>query len=144
MAYCILTDIKKLIPEDTLIQLTDDEGAGIVNQGRIDEAIAQADAEIDAYLGGRYSVPLTPVPDVVKKVSVDMAIYNLYSRRVEEIPATRADRYKGAIRLLEGIAKGTVSIGEAVEPTAAESTDQAKVSTSSEDRIFTRDKLGGY
>lgn len=144
MAYSTLTDVKKLIPEDTLIQLTDDEGAGVINEARVTEAIAQADSEIDSYLGIRYSVPLSPVPDVVKKLSVDMAIYNLYSRRVEEIPATRADRYKNSIRLLEGISKGTVSIGEKIEPEEAVSGDQPQVSTSESDRIFTRDKLGGF
>ena len=144
MAYSTLTDVKKLIPEDTLIQLTDDEGAGVINEARVTEAIAQADSEIDSYLGIRYSVPLSPVPDVVKKLSVDMAIYNLYSRRVEEIPATRADRYKNSIRLLEGISKGTVSIGEKIEPEEAVSGDQPQVSTSESDRIFTRDKFGGF
>ena len=144
MAYSTLTDVKKLIPEDTLIQLTDDEGAGVINEARVTEAIAQADSEIDSYLGIRYSVPLSPVPDVVKKLSVDMAIYNLYSRRVEEIPATRAVRYKNSIRLLEGISKGTVSIGEKIEPEEAVSGDQPQVSTSESDRIFTRDKLGGF
>ena len=92
--YSTLTDIKKLIPEDTVIQLTDDENTGAVVESRVTEAIAQADAEIDSYCGGKYSVPFTTVPDIVKKISVDIAIYNLYSRKVEEIPETRADRYK--------------------------------------------------
>lgn len=143
MAYSTLTDLKKLLPEDSLIQLTDDEGAGVVNSERISEAIASAEAEIDAYCGGNYSVPFAaPVPDLVKKCSVDIAIYNLYSRRVEEIPETRSDRYKNAIRQLEGIAKGTISIGEATAPTAATNSDQAEIS--SVDRIFTREKLDGF
>lgn len=140
MAYSVLDDIQKMIPKDTVIQLTDDEGAGTMNAARITEAIAQADSEIDAYLGSRYDVPFATVPDVVKKISVDLAIYNVYSRRVEEIPATRVDRYKNAIRLLEGIRDGKISIGEATEPPGE--TDQVKVSTSEDDRIFTRDKLG--
>jgi phage gp36-like protein len=142
MPYSNLADIKKLIPEETLIQVTDDEGAGIVVEARIDEAIAQADSEIDAYLGTRYDVPFATVPDVVKKISVDLAIYNLYSRRVEEIPATRADRYKNSIKLLEGIRDGKISIGEATEPPG--NTDEIKVGTSEADRIFTRDKLSGF
>ncbi len=143
MAYCTLTDLKKLLPEDLLIQLTDDEGAGVVNQGRVDEAIAGADTEIDSYCGVKYTVPFaSPVPDLAKKVSIDIAIYNLYSRKVEEIPSTRAERYKNAIRQLEGIAKGLVSIGEATEPTAAAGADGAEISSS--DRIFTRDNMAGF
>jgi len=143
MPYCTLTDIKKLIPEERLVQLTDDEGVGVVNEARVDEAIAQADMEINAYLGGRYTVPFSsPVPDIVRKLSMDMAIYHLYSRKLEEIPQTRKDRYDGAIRILKGITEGKISIGEATEP-AGES-DSAQVSTSEDDRIFTRDKLSGF
>lgn len=143
MAYSTLTDIKKLIPEETVIQLTDDENTGAVVESRVTEAIAQADAEIDSYCGGKYSVPFATVPDIVKKISVDIAIYNLYSRRVEEMPETRSDRYKNAIRQLEGIAKGNISIGEATEPTAAEQGGVEKNKTES-DRIFTKDTLSGF
>ena len=139
MAYSTLADIKKLIPEDSLVQLTDDEGAGTVNQGRIDETIAQADEEINSYLGIRYDVPFpAPIPGIVKKMSVDITIYNLYSRKLETIPATRADRYKNTIRMLEAISKGTVSLGEAVDP--AGETDQIKSDRTAEDRIFTAGK----
>jgi len=138
MAYCAYADIKKILPEETLVQLTDDEGAGVANQTRISEAIAQADDEINAYLGMKYSLPLSPVPAIVKKLSVDMAVYNLYSRRMESIPETRAERYKNCLRLLEGIAAGKISIGEATEPAGEE--DQVKVSTSAEDRTFTKGK----
>mgnify|MGYP001559306276 FL=1 len=143
MAYSTLTDLKKLIPEITIIQLTDDENIGAVNQSRVDEAIAQADAEIDSYCGGRYAVPFTTVPDIAKKISVDIAIYNLYSRRVESLPETRADRYKNAIRQLEGIAKGLVSIGEQPEPPAPD-TGGTQINVTSNDRVFTRETLGNF
>ena len=142
MAYSTLTDIKKLIPEGSIIQLTDDENLGAVNQARVDEAIAQADAEIDSYCGSKYTVPFTTVPDIVKKISVDIAIYNLYSRRVEEIPETRADRYKNAIRQLEGIAKGLISIGESITPPAE--TGGPEANKTDDDRTFTKDNLGNY
>lgn len=144
MAYSTLTDIKKLLPEELLVQLTDDEGSGVVNPGRIDEAISGADAEIDSYCGTKYAVPFTTVPDLVKKCSIDIAIYNLYSRRVEEIPGTRSDRYKNAIRQLEGIAKGQISVGEATEPTAATNADGAVTNKTDDDRIFSKTNLSGY
>jgi len=142
--YCTLTDIKKLLPEETVIQLTDDEGLDAVNQARLDESISQADAEIDSYCGGRYAVPFTTVPDIVKKISIDIAIYNLYSRKVEEIPETRADRYKNAIRQLEGITKGLISIGEAEAPPASTSEGGAGTNKTESDRTFTKDKLNGF
>ena len=109
--YSSLNDIKKLLPDSLIIQLTDDEDINAINQERVDAAIYQADAEIDADCGNRYSVPFTTVPPIIQKHSVDIAIYNLYSRRVEEIPKTRADRYKNAKESLEGIASGKISLG---------------------------------
>ncbi|MBI5410169.1 MAG: DUF1320 domain-containing protein [Nitrospirae bacterium] len=143
MPYCTLTDIKKLIPEVTVIQLTDDEDTGAVVTSRVDEAIAQADAEIDSHCRKKYSVPFSPIPDIVRKWSVDISIYNLYSRRVEELPATRADRYKNTIRQLEGVDKGSTSIGESTESTATSEGGVATNKTAS-DSVFTPDTLTNY
>jgi len=143
MAYCTLDDLEKLIPEVTLIQLTDDEDTGAVNTERVSEAIAQADSEVDGYAGTKYSVPFTTVPPVVKKCSVDIAVYNLYSRKVEEFPATRKDRYNNAIRFLEKVAKGEISLGLDPEPTA-KSEGGAECNKTSDDRVFTRTTMEGF
>jgi len=143
MAYCTKTDIEKMIPATDVTALTDDEGTGAQVAARVSEAIAQADSEIDGYCGVRYSVPFSPVPAVIKKFSVDIAVYNLYSRRQEEIPETRSERYKNAIKFLEMLAKGTISLGIEPEPTAT-SNSYAETNKTTNDRIFTRDKLKGF
>jgi phage gp36-like protein len=138
MAYCTLDDIKKQLPESVITSLTDDAMTGSVDEAVVAEAIADADAEIDAWVGGRYTLPFNPVPDVIRKVSTDIAIYNLFSRRDTDPPEVRKDRYRNSIKLLENIAKGVVSIG------AAEATAPAKASSASftaPDRQFTREKL---
>lgn len=143
MPYSDIDDIRKLVPEDVLIQLTDDEAAGLVNEQRVAEAISQADAEIDSYCGGRYSVPFSTVPEVVRKISVDIALYTLYCRRVEEAPAVRTERYRNAIRQLEGIARGLISLG--VDPAPSASTDgRAETNTPTDGNVFSRDKLKGF
>ncbi|GAB62650.1 MAG: DUF1320 domain-containing protein [Candidatus Jettenia sp.] len=143
MAYSTLNDIKKLISEASVTQLTDDENTGAVNQTRVDEAIAQADAEIDTYCGQVFTVPFTTVPDIVKKASVDIAIYNLYSRRVEQMPETRRDRYKDAIALLTKIAEGKISIGEQPEP-ASPGEGGVQSTKTLDDRIFTSKSMSGF
>jgi phage gp36-like protein len=134
MAYCTLSDIKDRIDEEVLIQLTDDEGLGVINEDRVSAAIDEADAEIDSYLSARYTVPLTPIPTVIKTLSVAIAIWNLYSRRgiVDEM---RQERYKAAVGLLEKMAKGVATLGVDPEPSGGE--QQVKTSRTDEDRTFT-------
>jgi phage gp36-like protein len=139
MAYCTQTDIADILTLETLIRLTDDEGAGIVDAARVAKAIEDADAEIDGYCGEKYSLPLSPVPVIIRKASVDIAIYNLYSRR-QGAPEDRKQRYDNTIKLLREIAKGTVTLG-AGSP-AAETSDAPEFS--SQERIFTRDKMKGF
>lgn len=138
MAYSTLADLLLAIPEATLIQLTDDAAAGEVNENAVSEAIATADSEIDGWCQSRYEVSFTDPPALIKKLSVDLAIYNLYSRWSEVIPETRTDRYKNAQRILEKIATGAITLGSAA---AAGETSGAEFMA--DDRLFTRTKLKG-
>lgn len=145
--YCTLTDITALIPEQTVINLTDDSGIGVIEQASVDAAISDADAEIDSYCAGRYLVPFgsalgTTVPAVIVKVSVDVAIYNLYSRCAEKIPESREARYKNAIALLKEIAKGVVTLGQVPAP-EANPQGSNRPETVSSPRLFTRESLRG-
>jgi phage gp36-like protein len=144
MSYCTVDDLRKLIPEDMLIQLTDDENAGAVATSRVEEAIRQADAEIDSYLAAGYAIPLNPVPEIAKKCSVDIAAYNLYSRRVEEVPATRSERYKNAVGLLKNIAEGTASVFAVPEPEAAAAGGRIKSTKTPDDRTVSRSTTRGF
>lgn len=110
-----------------------------VNQTIIDEAIAQADAEIDGYIANRYVVPFVVVPGILRKFSTDMAIYNLYARKVEEIPETRQTRYDNAIRMLRDISAGKASIDDGEEESGT-----YEVRMESGTRKFTRDKMKGF
>jgi phage gp36-like protein len=144
MSDVVLADIQKLIPAAVLIQLTDDADAGAIDETKVDQAIEDAFAEVWPYIGAhQYSVPITPTPEIVKKIVVDIAIYNLYSRKVEEIPPTRASRYANAIAQLKGIAAGTISLGMDPEP-GASSTAAPETNVEKSPRIFTRDKLHGF
>ena len=139
MAYCALADLYDQIDERELIQLTDDENLGIVDQGAVDKAITDADGEIDGYLGSRHSVPLSPIPSIINKISVDIAIFNLYSRRLGP-PEHREARYKNGIRFLEQVAAGKISLG-ANDPDPVPASEAPQIE--SPGRIFSRDSLRG-
>lgn len=140
MSYSEKSDILEQLDEDILIQLTDDNDAGIVDDDVVTRAIADADATIDVYCQGRYTVPLNPVPDKIRQTSVNIAIYNLYARR-KGAPEDRKDRYKDEIRFLEKVAKDEIKLGTA---TPAPTDTGGSVDIDQSDRIFTRDKMKGF
>lgn len=140
MAYCVYDDIKAMIDVAELIQATDDDGAGVVDMGHINAAITDADAEIDGYLSGRYELPMSPVPAVLKKFSVDMAIFNILSRRLGS-PESRENRYKNAVRFFEKVAKGEVKLGlDDPDGTGGDNTPEFD----GPDRVFSRTSMAGF
>jgi len=145
MPYCTLAELKNAIPEDTLVLLTDDNSpAAAVNETVVDAAIADGDDIIDGYLRGRYSLPLVVTPRIIQRLSVDIAIYNLYTRRPEvEPPENVKDRYAAALKLLSAIQKGEVALGieTGSDPPSPAEYKTNKIST---DRIFAKDVLDQY
>ena len=141
MAYSTQENILARIDEVVLIQLTDEAGEGEIDGDKVFVAIADADATIDAYCQGRYTLPMSPVPPKITQVSVDIAVYNLYSHSDLEMPEIRKERNKEAIRFLEKVAVGTIFLG-AASP-AQTNTDNA-ASMDSNTRKFTRGSMRGY
>ena len=141
MPYCTKADILEQMENDVLIQLTDDEDAGVVDDDKVTRAIANADAEIDSYCGTKYTVPFTTVPPIILMVSVDIAIYNLYSRR-RGAPESIKERYDDRIAFLKSVSKGEATLGEDDPDGTPAGTNYPEISSS--DRIFSREKLKGW
>jgi phage gp36-like protein len=137
MAYSSQNDLLMMIAPEELAELTADAG-DLPDELVVEKAIAQADAEIDAYLGGRYEVPVTPTPPRVKTLSVDMAIYHLYSRR-SVIPPVRRDKYEAALAFLKAVAAGTVGLEGASGDASGGVGEVAELR--SEPRLFSRTGL---
>jgi len=133
MPYSTIADIKNLVPERTLIALTDDSNTGAIDEARLLEAISSADAEIDAYCAVRYRVPFLEVPSLIKKLSTDIAVYNLYSRRGDDIPASKKERYQNAVRILEAISLGAVLLNSETSSSGTE--------CRASQNVFTRETL---
>lgn len=150
MSYSQRTEVREMIKDDALNAIIGDTFIEDPAQREelvgpiIDEAIADADGEIDGYLAKRYRVPLSPVPKVINKFSKDIAVYNLFSRiGIDEgtDEKTYLNRYNSAIKFLTFVADGKVSIGaETDDPTKAAATG---FSVQSSPRLFSRSKLRG-
>lgn len=141
MAYSAQNDIQEQIGEDVLISLTDDAGIGSVDESVATRAIEDADAEIDSYCGKRYTLPFSTVPTIIRKASVDIAIYNLYSRRIGASEAIKT-RYENVIRWLRDVSTGKASLGADDPDGNPPETDSPDVINN--DRIFTSDTLSRF
>jgi phage gp36-like protein len=117
MPYSTLEDILHEIPRAVLVSLADapDNPTGDIVQANIDSAIAKADAIIDGYLGVRVSLPMVGTTPTLTEISVDLAIYTLFSR-VTSVPDFREKRFKGSMAFLLRFADGKGSIGPVTLP----------------------------
>ena len=113
MRYCTRADIGNAIPELTLLQLSnDDPSAMLPNESVIEDGVRQAEELVDGYLRGRYTLPLDPVPTVLRDAVVYLARHWLYQRRPEGVlPDAVKDSRKDTIKLLESIRDGVVTLG---------------------------------
>lgn len=109
MPYAMLQDMVDRFGETELIQMSDRSmTATAIDAAVVAAKLADADAEIDGYLGQRFTLPLASVPPVLKRIATDLARYHLYDDRATE-QVTK--RYNDAIAFLKGVAKGDLSIG---------------------------------
>jgi phage gp36-like protein len=137
MAYCTQTDIEKRLTEATLIELTDDAGAGSVDVDVVDAAISDAGEQIDAYLAMRYSLPLASTPGIVTRLAADLAVCALYARRAHlNLPDPWRRRCDAAERILEQLGKGALSLD--VPSPAGSADDGIAVTSDADDRVFSR------
>lgn len=142
MPYCDIDVIKERLPESNLVHLTDDTSASQIDPEKVDEAIADADAIIDSHLSERYSVPLVSVPKLIKRLSADLAIYNLYSRKYDtEMPDAMRNRYKDAIAMLEKIASGRMHLPDVHGNNGPVTPETTRVTKTAEERLFGKGTL---
>ncbi|MGC2424140.1 MAG: DUF1320 domain-containing protein [Nitrospirota bacterium] len=111
--YISVSDLS--VPEYVLIRLTDDESAGSINAARVDDAISSAQAVVDASLSKQYLTPLTDPPQLVMKLTADVALYNLYLRQAT-VPAEVKDSYVRALETLGRLADGAITLPSPAAP----------------------------
>ncbi len=141
MSYCTLQDILDSMDEEEVVGYTDDYDTGTVNIDATDKAIAKADALINFHIAAKYSIPLSPVPDIINSLAVDIAIYKISSRRAAAPEGIRKT-YEDAVKSLEKVAQGKAILPDAASAPATSSTGAVKIT--SDTRLFTRDDMGGF
>jgi len=106
MAYSDKTFFLTRLNADDLNKLTDSVDSNLT------ASIASADNKIDSYLATVIKqLPLNPVPDMVKQLSFDIAVYFLHSRTdFMDVPKSVKEKYDDSIAYLQSIADGKAQI----------------------------------
>ncbi|KVO25406.1 hypothetical protein WM34_29575 [Burkholderia ubonensis] len=150
MRYCALSDLQAAVPERTLIELTNDTTTDYgtppptaINVDIVESAVRQAEEIVDAHLRGRYNLPLSPVPTVIKDVTVNLARHWLYARRPEGagLPETVSQTFKASMHMLEKIRDNKLTIGD---PSGAATPEPGEMKVRARRREFGSDLLERY
>lgn len=132
--YSIEADVTSKIPEADVALLTDDADGDVIDSAKVDEAIERADDMVDSYIRGRFEVPLDPTPPLIKRISTNLAIFELYERKLnlivpENIQRLRDNAVGDLVKIQEGKIAIEISKGQAPASFAARSTHGEKCFT---------------
>ena len=144
MFYCTAEDIEIQIGKEPLIQLTNDNcEQNTIGTVVCEEAILYSSTLIDGYLRGRYNLPLNTHFPLLRVVAMDLSIHRLYSRRImTEIPEVVCDAYKNAIKTLENLQKGIITLETQDNQTLQNG--EYRSNKTELDRLFNKGRLSEY
>lgn len=116
MDYATFTQLTERYAERDLRLITDPD-AQALDAGRAEQALADAAAEIDAWLDRRYVLPLVSIdgepmaaPVVLVRCACDIAIYRLQTLRPADDIKDARQRHEDVVKLLKAIGCGDVSL----------------------------------
>jgi len=123
MLYCNKQSLIDRFSEDELILLTDRTNLGVINDDVLNRAIKDASTEMDGYLS-RFNYSADNLPTTLEPLACNIARYYLYDDAPTEHISTR---YDNAIKYLEKLNKGTLTIGKTEQQTDVERVDLAEM-----------------
>lgn len=138
--YATREDMVRAFGAKECISLTDREYTGTVDDDVLNGALTQASAEIDSYLCGRYPVPWTDEPRVLVGRCCDITRYLLCGAGTQMTEEIRL-RYEDAIRYLERVADGRITLGRNNSGEVPRSGTGARMVSAG--RVFGRDQTRG-
>lgn len=107
--YATKDDITDTYGVDLLTRVADHNRDKVVDEEVVEMGLQSADDMCNAYIGAYYPVPLDPVPGIVKKCAIDIAVYNMAIGRMERTEEMRV-RYEDALKILTMIGQGKIAV----------------------------------
>ncbi len=139
--YAVKQDLIDRFGEQPLVQASDraDPPAGVIDETVLARAIADAEAEVNAHLAGRYALPLASVPEVLKRWTCDIAFYLLLGEAAGE---RTVKRYEDVMRSLRLVAAGELTLG--VDASSQEVASGGGAQVKASPRVFDDETLADY
>lgn len=139
MAYADVADMVARFGDLDVIQITDRNQDGLVDEDVALVALEDATAEIDTYLG-RFKRPFKNTPPILVRLCCDIARYRLTAASGVLITEEIRNRYKiDVLDLLRALAKGEVQLGLDDDGGQIEADSDGIVFMNAKNRIFSRD-----
>ncbi len=145
MPYATQANLIARFGEAELIQLTDrpdradPENAGTIDSSVLNQAIADAEAEINGYLN-RYTLPLPFIPPILTGIHCDFTRWRLYVFQMTDVVD---ERYKAGTKYLTLIATGKIDLFSSAG-VEIDQNESSGVMLSEPDSTFGRDSFSAW
>lgn len=110
--YATVETMLQKFGEQELQQLTDNEEPFQyeINMTKLNSAMDEANSEVDAYVGSRYSLPLQTIPPFLINIACNLARFYAVTGDLTENDPIK-NRYESSIKTLTKISKGELTLG---------------------------------
>ncbi|MEZ5709722.1 MAG: DUF1320 domain-containing protein [Blastomonas sp.] len=137
--FASLADMQARFEAADLVQLTDEDGLGVIDAARIERALGKADAIITGYVASRHADSGAMAGNnLLTEIACDLCWFELWRT---DPPDLVKDKRKAAIAQLVDIAAGRIKLDSGQEEQDARP-GQLHFGTS--DRKLGRESLGGF
>jgi phage gp36-like protein len=117
VAYITRTDLENAMGAGVVLQIFDDLNTGSVNDDAVTLLITEAEARVNSFLRQLYIIPLSPVPDLVRSIALDVATAIAQARHPELVRADGEKLMKRAEADLDKLRAGTIKVDSMTLPT---------------------------
>jgi len=144
LSYCYATiaegspSVEQLLGTNQTARLSGDEAGSTIDTDVINAAITDAQAIVNGYCMKNYEVPFATCPELIKKLTLNIAVYYVYENRGAGASDAVRQRYDDSVKILENISSGKIQLGvnnSLIMPRTRPSSSALQV----KDRLFYRD-----
>lgn len=127
-----------------LIELTDVENSGLLNEERVDDVIEEASGWVDSFARIRFSVPFASPSTYLRRLVAAEAVYLLKRDRRGMVSDDERIQHEERLGWLRDLAAGKATPGEDPSPTKASDVQPGPVQVDDDQLANTRANYRGF